>query len=459
MKTPSLSFSWLGLRWSVLACLASLLPAQVSTITEERVRDTVSWLAADERAGRDTPSPGLEEAAQWLARRFELAGLQQASKGSWFHDYDLPGMRVDSAGVTLKLTRKLGDQTADFELKPDVDVRLWRAADVASGEAEQCTVALAEDPVLQQLVRAESGRRPMVIEVAEDHPYWLGSAGARTTLGGRRAAARPIFVVKRGLLPAPTAPGTAEPEWTATWTAKPPENVPIPLKNVVALLPGTDQKDEYVVVSAHYDHIGTGNPVGGDSINNGADDDATGTTAVLLLAEAMAKQPAPRRSVLFVCFSAEEKGLRGSAAFAEHPPVPREQMVANVNIEMIGRPEEGKQGKAWITGADLSDFAAITTAALQKSGIEVVEFKMAAQLFSGSDNYSLARHGIVAHSISAGSLHKDYHRPSDEVSKLDIPHMTKIVRGLYDVVLEFANRDAKPAWNEAGQKRVEKIRK
>lgn len=438
---------------SLALTVAGPVCAQVGTITEARVEAAVGWIAADERGGRDTPSPGLTETAEWLAQRFLAAGLQQVTKGSWFHEYSLPGSRVDPRDVTVKLLWRLHQDQREVTLVPGTEVRLWRAADLASGEAEACTVAQADDPVLQQLLRAESGRRPIVLEVAEDHPYWLATAGVRTTLGGPRAAARPIFLVKKGLLP-PLPPDREEATWAVTWTAARPEKLEVPLQNVVAMLPGTDKREEFVVVSAHYDHVGIGAPVGGDGIYNGADDDATGTTAVLLLAEAMAKDPAPRRSVLFVCFSAEEKGLRGSAAFVERPPVPLESIVANLNIEMIGRPEPEQQGKAWITGSEFSDFAAIAAGALQKTDIQVVPFRMATQLFSGSDNYSFAKRGIVAHSLSAGSLHRDYHRPGDEVGKLDIPHMTKIVRGLYDVVRELADRDVPPKWSEMGRQRL-----
>lgn len=426
-------------------------------LTEQRVHDTVAWLADDARAGRDTPSAGLEEAADWLAARLQAAGLQQVG-GAWFHNYALPGLEIDSAAVSLQLVRKIGDNKIDLKLVADTDVRLWRQGEVVSGELKACTVASIADPVLQRLLYAQSGRQPIVVEVPEDHPYWVASKGARRALLGRRAAAHPVFLVRHGLLPAPSADG-GQSAWAATWSTAAAKPIELPLRNVVGLLPGTDKKDEFVVVSAHYDHVGTGNPVAGDSIYNGADDDATGTTAVVLIAEVMAKLPPPRRSVLFVCFSAEEKGLLGSKAFAEHPPVPREQIVANVNIEMIGRPEEGKAGKAWITGHDLSDFAAIVTAAMARREVEVVGFPMADRLFAQSDNYSFARHGIVAHSISAGSLHQDYHQPSDEVAKLDIPHMTKIIGALQEAVLDLANRDARPSWNDKGKQRQERLRR
>ncbi|MBL8729215.1 MAG: M28 family peptidase [Planctomycetes bacterium] len=431
-------------------------PAEV--ITEASVREVVSWLAADERAGRDTGSPELEVAADWLAERFGAAGLKPGAGDSFFHAWSMPGVRLDSTAVSVVLQRKVGETSGTVPLVAGQDVRWWRPSDVLAGTEEACTVALADDPVLQQMLNAKSSRRTILIEVAEHDPYWLRAAGEHGVLGGRREASRPVFLVRKGVLPAPPADG-GEVTWSATWSVPEARKADVPLRNVVALLPGASRKDEFVVVSAHYDHIGIGRPVDGDAINNGADDDASGTTAVLLLARAMAQQPPPARSVLFVCFAGEEKGLRGSAAFCERPPVPLERIVANLNIEMIGRPEPGNEGKAWITGNDLSDFARIVEAPLQRAGVLLVDFRMASQLFAQSDNWSFVRHGIVAHSLSAGSLHADYHRPSDEVDRLDLPHMTRIVGALLPAVRELADRDAAPAWNEKGRKLLERARR
>ncbi len=109
---------------------------------------------------------------------------------------------------------------------------------------------------------------------------------------------------------------------------------------------------------------------------------------------------------------------------------------------------------AWITGADLSDFAEIAGPALGRAGIELVDLSMADGLFTSSDNASLARAGVVAHSISAGTPHLDYHRPSDEVATLDLEHMTAVISGLREVVLEFAQREGRPAYNEKGKSRL-----
>ena len=447
---------YLSLSFLFALPLAAQSPAP--SITEAKVRETLTWLAADERAGRDTGSAELVAAGEWISARFAAAGLQQVKEGSWYHEFPLPGFQLDVREGKLELVRKVGSETQKIELVPDRDFRQWKVAEALTGSDDPCTVALHDDPVLQQLLTASSARRTIVVEVADDHPLWRGTGGAHRVLGSRRQASRPVFLVRSGVLPKAPADGR-EAVWTASWTVPAPEKVEVPQYNVVGMLRGASKPDEYVVLSAHYDHVGTGREVNGDRIYNGADDNATGTTAVLLIAEAMAKQPAPARSVLFVCFTGEERGLVGSAAFCARPPVPLDQVVANVNIEMIGRPEAGNEGKAWITGADLSDFAAITEVALQRAGVGLVDFPMSRQLFAASDNYSFVKKGVVAHSLSAGSLHQDYHQPSDQIDKIDFAHMTKIIVGLAEVVREFAEREAKPAWNEAGKARLEKIKR
>jgi Zn-dependent M28 family amino/carboxypeptidase len=276
-------------------------------------------------------------------------------------------------------------------------------------------------------------------------------------LGPKRQASRPVFYVRKGVLPA-TDKDKEPPTWTATWSTAAPEAAELPQYNVMGLLRGASKKDEFVIVSAHYDHIGTGRAVGGDAINNGADDNATGTTGVLLLAEALMKLPAPKRSILFVCFTGEERGLLGSKAFCARPPVPLDKVAVVLNLEMLGRPEPGKQGKAWFTGVDFSDLAAIAAPVLQRGGVEVVEFADAKALFQQSDNYPFALAGVVAHSLSAGSLHADYHQPSDQVDKLDIPHMTTVIRGLLELVSDQANRETPPQWSDTGREFLAKRR-
>jgi hypothetical protein len=454
---------WIASSPLLFALLLAPLAAQdAKVITEARTKEVVSWLASDERQGRDTPSPGLDAAADWIAERFAKAGLTQAVPDSWFHTYTLPGIELDSGAitfaaritVTVEKDGQKKQETVTRTLKADEEVRLLRAGDAVSGQDQEASMAYADDPRIDRLLMAGGGRRPTVLEVPADHAAWTAAGGKRRSMKDRLLGTAPIFLVKQGVLPA----ADKDTQVLVTWSAPAPVAIDLPLRNVVGCLKGSSKPDEYVLVSSHYDHIGVGRAVDGDGIFNGADDDASGTTAVILLAESLAKQqPRPARSILFVCFSAEEKGLRGSAAFAETPPVPLTAVVANLNIEMIGRPEAGKQKAAWITGVEYSDFATIAGPALQAGGIQLVEFGMAKQLFMQSDNMSLARKGVVAHSISAGSLHKDYHQVSDEVDKLDIPHMTAVIAGLEPAVRAFADRAERPSYNDEGKKMLERI--
>lgn len=453
--------AWLAISGALLAQATATAPAPAApstvaatedVVTEAAVREVVSFLASDELMGRDTPSPGLTRAAEFLADRFAAAGLDQAVPESWLHRYTLKGQRLDSRSIKATLRIVKGETEQVVELVPDEDVRLLRAGEIAAGSGESALVAPGGDPRIGRMLMADAGRRPVLLEVAADSMQWKIAAGERELLARRMRGTSPVFLVRKGALP--TLERVEDHSFLLDWSITAPEAIDVELPNVIGVLRGSQKPDEYVLVSAHFDHVGVGTAVDGDAIYNGADDDATGTTAVVLIAEALAKQPRPARSIAFVCFSAEEKGLRGSAEFAANPPFPLQSIVANLNIEMIGRPMEDKRFHAWITGSEFSDFAAIVAASLSGTGVALTEFEMASRLFAASDNYSFARHGVIAHSISAGSLHADYHQPSDEVEKLDIEHMTKVVRALAKVTWDLADRPAPPAYNEAGRKRL-----
>lgn len=416
-------------------------------IDPARVREVLEALASDEMAGRDSPSPQLERARAWLETQFERAGLRPgAGEGQWSHRYTLEGTTLDSGAIGATIHGGGGP----VPLQADRDVRWWRGGRAMDSEPVEVAVSRPDAPLDPRLLRNGFGRKPILLEVAQDDPLWASAAGKHGLLRGNRAGSQPVLLVRQGLLPAG--------EIKAEIRLPEPEAAEIELANVVAVLEGVEHPDEFVIVSAHYDHIGIRYGGGEDSIYNGADDNATGTTALVCLAEALAAGPRPARSVMFVAFSAEEKGLRGSRAFAADPPIDLAKVIACANIEMIGRPEEGKERQAWVTGASLSDFAERATASLARAGIQCVEFPMASRLFYASDNLPLASAGVVAHSISAGHLHSDYHQAGDEVDKIHIDHMTAVIRGLEQVVLDLANGDAPPRWNEDGEAALERIR-
>jgi Peptidase family M28 len=219
-------------------------------------------------------------------------------------------------------------------------------------------------------------------------------------------------------------------------------------RNVIGILRGRDEKlkNEVILLTAHLDHIGTGKAVNGDSIYNGADDDASGCVAVLQLARALAQGEAPKRTVLFVLFGSEETGGQGNQFFLEHPPVPLKNIVANLEFEMIGRPDpEVKPDELWLTGFDRSNLGP----ELAKHGAKLVADPHPKEnFFQRSDNYGLAQKGIVAHTVSSFGLHKDYHRPSDDVAHLDFAHMEQAIHSMLGPVKWLANSDFKPEWVE-----------
>lgn len=228
--------------------------------------------------------------------------------------------------------------------------------------------------------------------------------------------------------------------------------------NVGGMLRGWDPEraGEVVVMSAHYDHVGMGPPrpgtpaeAEGDSIFNGADDDGTGVAAVLEVAGSMAKDGPGARSVLFLLITGEERGILGTRWYLRHPVFPLDQTVANLNIEMLGRPgpEYGGLGRGWLTGYERSTMGAMFT----EAGLAIVPDPFPDRgLFFGSDNIGFAMEGIVAHTLSSSDLHEDYHTPDDEVDRIDFVSMTQVVETLVDAVRLLADGEA-PGWVEGGR--------
>lgn len=198
--------------------------------------------------------------------------------------------------------------------------------------------------------------------------------------------------------------------------------------NVVGVLPGSDSAlaSEVVLVDAHYDHVGIRAPVNGDSIYNGADDDASGVVAMLEVARQIAAGPRPRRTIVFLATTGEEVGLVGTNWYVAHPVLPLDRHVANLEFEMIGRPDSlaGGAGRGWLTGYERSTMGDV----LAQAGLPIGPDKRPAQNFyMRSDNIAFARRGIVAHVISSFNLHKEYHTPDDEVELVDFDHMSALI--------------------------------
>lgn len=225
------------------------------------------------------------------------------------------------------------------------------------------------------------------------------------------------------------------------------EKQPWHTRNVIGILPGRDLrlKDQVVLLTAHLDHIGKRKPVNGDDIYNGADDDASGCIAVLELARALARSPEhPRRTVIFAFFGSEETGGQGDHYFLEHPPAPLKNIVANLEFEMIGRPDPAvKPDELWLTGYGRTNLGP----ELARHGAKLVaDPHPKEQFFRRSDNYALARQGIVAQTVSSFGLHQDYHQPSDDLGHIDFSHMEQAIRSMIVPVRWLANTSFKPEW-------------
>jgi hypothetical protein len=230
-----------------------------------------------------------------------------------------------------------------------------------------------------------------------------------------------------------------------------PFNKQLPAVNVLGLIEGGDPTlaGEHLVVSAHYDHIGIRAPVEGDSINNGADDDASGVVAVLKVAEQLARGAKPRRTIYFAAWIGEEAGGLGARWYSDHPARPLTGMVANLQIEMIGRPDTaaGGPGRAWLTGYERSTMGEILAA----GGVPIGPDRRPAQnFFRRSDNYRFATLGVVAHTLSSYNMHADYHRPSDEVDQVDAVHLARVIDATTMAVRLLAN-GPKPEWKPGGR--------
>jgi aminopeptidase YwaD len=228
-------------------------------------------------------------------------------------------------------------------------------------------------------------------------------------------------------------------------------NEPKYTRNALGILRGRDPKlrDSAVLLSAHLDHLGIGKAVKGDEIYNGADDDASGTTAVLELARVLGNGTRPRRTVIFALFGSEELGGLGSTYFRMHSLVPLDHIAANLEFEMLGRADPAvKPGELWLTGWERSNLGPMLAA----RGAQLTGDPHPDQnFFARSDNYALAQKGVVAQTVSSYGLHSDYHQPSDDIAHIDFKHMDDAIGSLLGPVSWLVNSSFTPRWNAGGK--------
>ncbi|HEX2091101.1 MAG TPA: M28 family peptidase [Longimicrobiaceae bacterium] len=479
-----------------------------ATITAADFISRVTFLASDVMRGRDTPSRELNIAAEALADHYRRLGAEPAGEnGTYYQWYPFPLMGLTQAETRLNFAT--ARRTESLRLGRDFFTRGGTAADVSGGlvfvgrgTQEQfgaagslreriAVVSLPGRNVSawrvernRQVSEARRAGASAVVHVLD--AVWTADSIARyaelaarpvRSLGGvvafpqffvTQAAARRIFATgnvnfdqvvsqagESGFRPI-TLSGV-----TVVGAAPVREIERSMAPNVVAVLRGSDPvlRNEYVVVSSHFDHVGVGAPdARGDSIYNGADDDASGTTGVMEIAEALASLPTrPRRSVVFLNVSGEEKGLLGSEWYADHPTLPLNQIVANVNIDMIGR---NAPDSIVVIGKEYSTLGrTVNEVRARHPELNLVaadDIWPEERFFFRSDHFNFARKEVPVIFFFNG-VHEDYHRPSDHAEKIDEDKGARVSRLIYYLVNDIANADQRPQWDPRGLEEVRNL--
>jgi hypothetical protein len=474
--------------------------ATLNTISADALRGRLSFLASDALEGRDTPSHGLDIAAEYIASEFRRAGLEPVGDDGYFQNAPFVTTQRDPEQVVLTVAGSSGNirlsggnvrlmsrtESANTTASRVIKVPVDSANTLNSLTAEQVngSVVCAEYPNFTQLPSADdrikmfTAFRQFEERITALKPgmvLYLDRAGNVTggrSFGGLRPADGPAATRRspRGSADGPTtvaAGGESLLRWydglpagtvtnaAVTFQAPAETDKPIRLRNVVGLLRGSDPvlKDTYILVTAHYDHLGaTASTDGTDRIYNGANDDGSGTVSVMEIASTLAKlKPRPKRSILFMCFFGEEKGLLGSRYYGRKPLFPLEKTIAQINLEQIGRTDDSegpRVGAANLTGFDYSDVGTFLQRAGTLTGIRLEKHPTASDSYFGrSDNQALADVGVPAHTVSVAYSFPDYHQVGDHWDKVDYANMAKVARMVAAGIVLMADSPTEPRWN------------
>ncbi len=387
-------------------------------IKEENVTRVIKTLTADEMMGRSASRPEhIDKAAAFIAGEFKSIGLKPLTGLTGFRqEFKKDMISPQSLEVTIN-GQKIPAENA-LLVTEATELNLTKGAGVIVIPYDT-TIKNPRQFLLSKafnLTRDTSTAFVLVApEFKENFKELKGYFGKRFTSGRKT---NKIFVL-----------GVTS---VLSYSVKATQKIEsITMANVAGMIPGKTKPEEFVVFSGHYDHIGIRPAVAGDSIANGADDDASGTTAVIELARYFAKLKNNQRTLIFVAFTAEEIGGFGSKYFSEQ--LNPDKVVAMFNIEMIGKPSKWGQNFAFITGYERSDFGEILQKNLTGTKFEFKPDPYPQQnLFYRSDNATLARLGVPAHTISTDEIDIDkfYHTVDDEVETLDMNNITSTIRAI-----------------------------
>jgi hypothetical protein len=505
-------------RFAALLFLPCVLGAQTSapsaraaaTITPDDIRHRISVLAADSMRGRDTPSPQLDQVATWIGEEFRRFGLRPGGPdGSFLQRYEIVRSELDTAQTSLTVARagsapavlKAGSRVSVLPFGPPPTRTVSGPAVLLTGPADSTDPLAGADVrgawLVEVATSSPTGNIAVDLEAAQA-ALGAGAVGLlvvsdrsddqwRARMGGNRpflsvgappeGMSEPALIEIRDSDAVRTLgidPGSLRAEQsrraqrlaaiTLTFRAQRRVLSSATAPNVIGILDGSDPtlKNEYIFFTAHMDHVGVAsarNPAcrarGGDSICNGADDDASGSAAVMALAQAFSRlAPPPRRSLVFMTVSGEEKGLWGSEYFTAHPVMRLSAVVADLNIDMVGR---NWRDTIAVIGKEQSDLGTtldrVAAAHPELNMRPIGDIWPMEHFYTRSDHFNFARRGVPILFFFNGT-HADYHQVSDEVSKIDAEKESRIARLIFYLGLEVANATARPRWDPEAYKRV-----
>ena len=471
-----------------------------ATIRADEIIAHIEFLASDELGGRDTPSPGLEAAAEYLAVELESAGLEPAGDdGTFFQRFPYTRTAMVAERRRMAYEGPGGEQVLEFggdyyvipgqQIAEGTEVVFGGPADQPAGGLVQVArgkvllfttegnpIVGTGEALLSAFQAAAQGGASAIVLLLDDTNAPDSILDLATGIQGA-GLATPLPVVglsaerSRDLLEAAglnlpslreSPPESAISLEGITMTVAAPfeisEHTP---PNVVAVFRGTDPilRNEYIVYSAHFDHVGIGMPnEAGDSIYNGADDDASGTSVLLETAAAFAAMEVlPARSVIFLAVSGEEKGLLGSKYFSENPTVPIDDIIMNINLDMVGR---NHPDTVIGVGRQYTNLGTLTDRLLEEHpelGFTVIEDpKPEEQAFFRSDHLHFVNKDIPAIFFTTWD-HEDYHKPSDEAHLIDSEKAARLAQMVFYLGARIASGEEDPEWTEDGLAEVQRI--
>ena len=401
----------------------------VDSASVERI---VAALSSDEMMGREAFTPGADMAADFISAEFEDIGLDYfGDLNGYEQDFPIYSVAVESGRVVLngqavpedRLLITASTESFQWTTENEISVR----------------VVGTEENSMQAFREIRGGSDHVIVLMNRHHERFFNRL--KQYFSGPSRTTDLADGVNRILVLTNTSEISSYEVDVTTSIEE------LQLTNVVGIIPGK-RTNEFVLFGAHHDHVGVRAPVDGDSIANGANDDASGVAAVIELARYFKARRTPTRTLVFIGFAAEEKGMIGSGYFAQQ--IPEDQVITLFNVEMIGKEGPDGPNTAWITGYYRSDFGTILQDASEGTGFSFFpeDTTGGRSLFYGSDNAPFARLGIPAHTISTTPMDPpdpDYHQVSDELETLDVAIMTSTIQGMARAAIPIVSGAATPA--------------